>query len=65
MQRFAVFTYVKNGKVRVEAYPEWTDATVTVPHFTVFTASRNQARKWGYRMWVNPTGQGFNRFPLH
>ena len=65
---FYIFPYTVDGVQYVEAYPihgglEHIDS---IPGFRLITLkpSRNQARKLAYKLWINPTGKGYNRFPF-
>lgn len=67
-QPFYIFPYLYMGRMYVEAYPihggmEYIDS---IPRFRLITLkpSRNQARKLAYKLWINPTGKGYNRFPF-
>ena len=70
---FLIFYYVLNGQEYVEAYPihfsdggdNYMALMEAIPSFHLITIkpSRNQARKLAYKLWVHPTGKGFNRFP--
>jgi len=72
-QPFYIFPYTVNGVKYVEAYPihSWgvyNDMVYVenIPSFRLITLkpSRNQARKLAYKLWINPTGKGYNRFPF-
>lgn len=63
--RYVIFTFNQNGRQRVEAYSDWGNFEPSFPFLYVFAPSRNQARKWAYRLWIRADGQGFNKFPLH
>ena len=68
---FYIFPYIVNGAKYVEAYPvhNGRDNDIpyieSIPSYRLLTIkpSRNQARKLAYKLWVNPTGRGWNRFP--
>ena len=71
---FYIFPYTVNGVKYVEAYPihkcggdsDYIPGFIeALPSFRLITLkpSRNQARKLAYKLWVHPTGKGFNRFP--
>jgi hypothetical protein len=68
---FYIFPYIVNGVKYVEAYPIHNEGNndmpyiESIPSYRLLTIkpSRNQARKLAYKLWVHPTGKGFNRFP--
>ena len=75
---FLIFYYVLNGQEYVDAYPIHNMAhvfTITaalkclmqlpndVPSAFMVCNSRNQARKEAYKLWINPSGTGFNKMP--
>ena len=63
-----------NGVKYVEAYPiyftggelDYISLLQAIPPFHLITIkhSRSQARKLAYKLWINPTGKGYNRFPF-
>ena len=73
---FFIFPYTVKGVKYVEAYPihmdKWGDTDYihilvqALSSFALITTkpSRNQARKLAYKLWINPTGKGYNRFPF-
>ena len=71
---FYIFPYTVKGVKYVEAYPihKWGDSDYipgfieALPSFRLITLkpSRNQARLFAYKLWINPTGKGYNRFPF-
>ena len=73
---FIIFPYYVGGRQYVEAYPVHPGALFTIsdsisnsssfPGYRVITLkpSRNQARLFAYKLWINPTGRGYNRFPF-
>ena len=68
---FYIFPYIVNGVKYVEAYPVHNEEDndmpyiESIPNYRLLTVkpSRHQARKLAYKLWVHPTGKGFNRFP--
>ena len=69
---FLIFYYVLNGQEYVEAYPIHDMShifTITTalpndcPYAFMVCTSRNQARKEAYKLWIEPSGQGFNKMP--
>lgn len=72
-QPFYIFPYIVKGVKYVEAYPihKWGDADYipgfieALPKFKLITIkpSRNQARLFAYKLWIDPTGKGYKRFP--
>ena len=53
----------------MEAYPVHHDVEQlqkAAPVYRLFTTkkSRNQARRYAYRLWINATGKGYNKYPL-
>ena len=67
---FLIFYYVLNGQEYVEAYPAHNisypyDALLPndCPYAFMVCTSRNQARKEAYKLWIEPSGQGFNKMP--
>ena len=72
-QPFYIFPYTVNGEKYVEAYPihSWgvyNDMVYVenIPSFRLITLkpSRNQARKYAYKLWINPSGKGYNKYPI-
>ena len=70
---FYIFPYTVNGVKYVEAYPIHKDGgdndmafIESIPSYRLLKLkpSRNQARKLAYKLWINPTGKGYNRFPF-
>jgi hypothetical protein len=65
---FYIFPYIVDGVQYVEAYPihGGEEYNTSIPSFRLITLkpSRNQARKLAYKLWINPTGKGYNRFPF-
>ena len=66
---YLIFPYVHNGKTYVEAYPVHHDMEQlqkTAPVYRLFTTkrSRNQARRYAYKLWIDPTGKGYNKYPI-
>ena len=71
MQTFMVFHYHHDGIAYVDAYPTHgigTDISQSlppeIPYVFIVSPSRNQARKEGYKLWINASGKGFNKMPL-
>lgn len=65
---FAIFTYKVNGQSYIEAYPT-NNRPSSIFNGIVFyhliqADSRNQARKAAYKIWIDQTGNGFNKFPV-
>jgi len=67
---FLIFYYVLNGQDYVEAYPVHNlsisyDSLLPndCPHAFMVCSSRNQARKEAYKLWIDSSGQGFNKMP--
>ena len=65
-----IFYYVLNGQEYVEAYPIHNismpyDSLLPndCPHAFMVCASRNQARKEAYKLWIDSSGRGFNKMP--
>ena len=67
-----VFHYHHEGIEYVDAYPVHqgmsmkldTYLPMDVTYTYVVAESRNQARRQGYELWVEPTGKGFYKMPL-
>ena len=72
MKTFMVFHYHHEGIEYVEAYPVHQEMNMKldtylpmdVKYAYVVAESRNQARRQGYKLWVEPTGKGFYKMPL-
>jgi len=71
MKTFIVFHYVYEGIKYVDAYPTHGVGTEIaqslppeIPYTFIVSTSRNQARKEGYKLWINSSGKGFNKMPL-
>ena len=72
MKTFMVFHYHHEGIEYVDAYPVHqgmnmkldTYLPMDVKYAYVVAESRNQARRQGYKLWVEPTGKGFYKMPL-
>lgn len=62
---YIIFTFLKKGSFKVDAYPFWGNYEPDFYHLVVFAPSRNQARKWAYKLWVRADGRGFNKYPIH
>ena len=69
---FLIFHYIFNEQKYVEAYPihymPYVFAIATalpngMAYDFVECTSRNQARKEAYKLWINPSGDGFNKMP--
>jgi len=61
---YLIFPYEHKGKKYVEAYPlhhEIRELLTVAPVYRLLTTkrSRNQARKYAYKLWIHPTGKGF------
>jgi len=67
-----VFHYHHEGIEYVDAYPVHQEMNMKldtylpmdVKYAYVVAESRNQARRQGYKLWVEPTGKGFYKMPL-
>lgn len=67
-----VFHYHHEGIEYVDAYPVHQEMNMKldtylpmdVKYTYVVAESRNQARRQGYELWVEPTGKGFYKMPL-
>ena len=72
MKTFMVFHYHHEGIEYVDAYPVHQEMNMKldiylpmdVKYAYVVAESRNQARRQGYELWVEPTGKGFYKMPL-
>ena len=68
---FLIFHYIFNEQEYVEAYPcrrqNMFGITKSLPNDMPYAFmvcnSRNQARKEAYKLWINPSGTGFNKMP--
>ena len=73
-QTFYIFPYIVKGVKYVEAYPihKWGDTDYSpilvqaLSSFALITTkpSRNQARLFAYKLWIDRTGKGYKRFPF-
>ena len=66
---YLIFPYEHKGKKYVEAYPlhhEIRELLTVAPVYRLLTTkrSRNQARKYAYKLWIHPTGKGYNKQPI-
>jgi len=66
---YLIFPYEHKGKKYVEAYPlhhEIRELLTVAPVYRLLTTkrSRNQARKYAYKLWIHPTGKGYNKYPI-
>jgi len=66
---YLIFPYEHEGKKYVEAYPlhhDIRELLTVAPVYRLLTTkrSRNQARKYAYRVWINPSGKGYNKYPI-
>jgi hypothetical protein len=72
---FYIFPYTVNGVKYVEAYPihkcggdsDYIPGFIeALPSFRLITLkpSRNQARLFAYKLWIDRTGKGYKRFPF-
>ena len=66
---YIIFPYEHEGKKYVEAYPlhhEIRELLTVAPVYRLLTTkkSRNQARKYAYKIWINPSGKGYNKYPI-
>jgi len=66
---YLIFPYQHEGKKYVEAYPlhhDIRELLTVAPVYRLFTTkvSRNQARKYAYKLWIHPTGKGYNKQPI-
>ena len=67
-----VFHYHHEGIEYVDAYPVHQEMNMKldtylpmdVKYAYVVAESRNQARRQGHKLWVEPTGKGFYKMPL-
>ena len=64
---FLIFHYTHGDQEYVEAYPirsPWSECYGRLPQDVSYAimvcSSRNQARKEAYKLWINPSGAGFN-----
>ena len=53
----------------MEAYPVHHDVGQlhqAAPVYRLFTTkkSRNQARRYAYKLWIDPTGKGYHKYPI-
>jgi hypothetical protein len=72
MNTFMVFHYRHEGIEYVDAYPVHKEMNMKldtylpmdVQYTYVLAESKNQARKQGYKLWVEPAGKGFYKMPL-
>jgi hypothetical protein len=72
MQTFMIFHYRHEDIEYVNAYPVHggsemnldTYLPMDVQYAYVVAESNNQARKQGYKLWVQPAGKGFYKMPL-
>ena len=71
-QLYLVFPYVIDGQNYVEAYPiHAPNMNIShclpedMPYTYVNAVSRNQARKAGYRLYVDSSGKGFNKMKIY
>ena len=67
---YLIFYYVHDGQDYVDAYPVHglhlrydTFLLPEMPRAYVVSNSRNQARKEAYKLWIDPSGRGFNKHP--
>jgi len=68
---FYKFPFLVDGTKYVGAYPIHNGGDTDMPYarfipsYRLVTTkpSRNQARKLAYKLWINPIGKGFRRFP--
>lgn len=63
---FLIFPYEHEGNKYIEAYPMHNlDVLRYAPsHFSFTTKpSRNQARKFAYKKYINGSGRGYNKLP--
>ena len=65
---FLIFHYTHESQEYVEAYPlhaPWAayydQLPDDVPYAIMICSSRNHARKVAYKLWINPSGAGFNK----
>ena len=66
---YLIFTYEHEGKKYVEAYPlhhDIRELLKVAPVYRLLTTkvSRNQARKYAYKLWKHPTGKRYNKQPI-
>lgn len=66
---YLIFPYTHNGKRYVEAYPvhhSMKQLQEAAPAYRQFTTkkSRNQARRYAYKLWIDATGKGYNKCPI-
>ena len=67
MKTFLIFPYEHKGEKYVEAYPFHSlDVLRYAPAYYSFTKqpSRNQARKFALKKYINGTGIGFKKLPI-
>jgi hypothetical protein len=69
---FLIFHYIHENRDYVEAYPihtPWVEyygkLPRDIPYAVMICSSRNQARREAYKLWINPSGEGFNRFNVN
>jgi hypothetical protein len=69
-QTFFIFYYVRNGQKYVEAYPahdlKYSYESLLpegMPSTFMICNSRTQARREAYKLWIEPSGKGFNKMP--
>ncbi len=66
---YLIFPYEHEGRKYVEAYPvqhEIRELLTVAPTYRLLTTkkSRNQARKYAYKLWIHPTGKGYRKQPI-
>ena len=64
---FLIFPYEHEGNKYVEAYPMHNiDVLRYAPAYYSFaiSPSRNQARKYAYKKYINPSGRGYNKLSI-
>tara|TARA_R100000306_G_C4306410_1_gene107867 strand:+ start:170 stop:415 length:246 start_codon:yes stop_codon:yes gene_type:complete len=64
---FLIFPYEHEGNKYVEAYPMHNiDVLKYAPSYYSFVSSpsRNQARKYAYKKYIDSTGMGFKKLPI-
>ena len=70
MKTFFIFYYTLNERKYVEAYPahdtSYPYASLLphgIPSALMVCNSRTQARREAYKLWIDPSGKGFNNMP--